>query len=111
MYNPEISKETDIVKDIKAISENCNHISDESSILDFVLGFSINAMNFITNIIKAKNIPHEIIYKLSETPLSLYYIKKSIHSMEMRKEFIEKGYAKGVEFLDNLQNGQDLSNI
>lgn len=100
-----------IVKDSKVISDNCNHITDESSILDFVLGFSINAMNFITNIIKAKNIPYEIIYKLSETPLSLYYIKKSIQSMEMRKEFIDKGYAKGVEFLEILQKGQDLSNI
>jgi predicted acylesterase/phospholipase RssA len=99
-----------IIKDNKLLLDNCNYINEESSILDFVLGFSTNAMNFITNIIKAKNIQYEIIYKMVETPLSLHYIKKSIQSMEMRKEFIEKGYTKAQEFLEILQSGQDLSN-
>jgi hypothetical protein len=88
-------------------NNNKNHINDESSILDFILGFSTNAMNFITNIIKAKNIQYEIVYKLTETPLSLNFIKKSIQSMEMRRECIEKGYTKAKEFLEILQSGHD----
>ena len=92
------------------IASNSNYISDESSILDYILGFSTNAMNFITNIIKAQNIPNEVVYNLLETPLSLDYIKNSIYSMEMRKEFMEKGYKKAQEFLEILHKGQDLSN-
>lgn len=96
--------------DSTLLSDNNNCINEESSILDFILGFSTKAINFITNVIKVKNIPHEIEYKLSETPLSLNYIKKSIQSKEMRKEFWNKGYVKAQEFLEILHKGQDLSN-
>ena len=91
-------------------TSNINFINEDSSILDYILGFSTNAMNFITNNIKTKNITYEIVYNLLETPLSLHYIKNSIYSKEMRKDFIEKGYQKAQEFLAILHRGQDLSN-
>ena len=83
-----------------------NYINEESSILDYILSFSTKAINFITSSIKTINIPNEIIFHLTETPLSIQYIKNTIYSMEKRKEFIEKGYLKAQEFLDILHKGQ-----
>jgi predicted acylesterase/phospholipase RssA len=85
-----------------------NIIDEESSILEYILNFSTNAINFITNSIKAINIPNEIVFHLAETPLSFEFIKNSIYSIEKRKEFIEKGYLKAQEFLDILHNGQAI---
>ena len=74
--------------------------------MEYILNFSTNAINFITSSIKTINIPNEIVFQLTETPLSFQYIKNSIYSIEKRKEFIEKGYLKAQEFLDILHKGQ-----
>lgn len=102
-----------IIKDSlneKKLIENFNNINSDSSILDFIMGFSTKAINFINTIIKVKKINNEINFELHESPLSLHYVKSLIESVEMRKEFVDKGYAKAKEFLDNLQSGQALSN-
>jgi len=85
-----------------------NIIDEDSSILEYILNFSTNAINFITSSIKTINIPNEIVFQLTETPLSFQYIKNSIYSIEKRKEFIEKGYLKAQEFLDILHKGQAI---
>jgi len=104
-----VIKEKDCTNEQKIV-ENFNNINNDSSILDFIMGFSTKAINFINTIIKVKKIKNEIIFELHESPLSLHYVKSLIESVDMRKEFVHKGYAKAKEFLDNLQSGQDLSN-
>ena len=60
--------------------------------------------------IKLKKIKYEINFELQESPLSLNYVKNTIKSVEMRRECLQKGYVKAQEFLEILQNGQDLLN-
>lgn len=98
------------IKDEQIQSENVNDINEDSSILDFIMGFSTKAINFINTLIKLKKIKYEINFELQESPLSLYYIKNTIQSIEMRRDFLNKGYIKAEEFLEILQNGQDLLN-
>jgi hypothetical protein len=87
-----------------------NDINEDSSILDFIMGFSTKAINFINTLIKLKKIKYEINFELQESPLSLNYVKNTIKSVEMRRECVQNGYAKAQEFLEILQNGQDLLN-
>lgn len=68
-----------------------NIITKDSSILDFILRFSMNAMNFITNSVPSEPIPYEIVCKIEESPM---FLKESIYSSEKRKELIEKGRAQ-----------------
>uniref|UniRef100_A0A6C0E2M0 PNPLA domain-containing protein n=1 Tax=viral metagenome TaxID=1070528 RepID=A0A6C0E2M0_9ZZZZ len=69
-------------------TRNANIITKDSSILDFILRFSMNAMNFITNSIPSEPIPHEIVCKIEESPM---FLKESIYSSEKRKVLIETG--------------------
>jgi predicted acylesterase/phospholipase RssA len=98
------------ITDEKIQSENMNDINEDSSILDFIMGFSSKAINFINTLIKLKKIKYEINFELQESPLSLNYVKNTIKSVEMRRECLHNGYVKAQEFLEILQNGQDLLN-
>jgi predicted acylesterase/phospholipase RssA len=80
-------------------NNNQNNITEDSTILDFIIGFSVNAMNFITNNVKTQTIPHEIVCELNESPVSFGYINHILYSMEKRKELIEKGCKIGEIFL------------
>jgi predicted acylesterase/phospholipase RssA len=99
-----------LIKDELLQIQNMNDITDDSSILDFIMGFSSKAINFINTLIKLQKIKYEINFELQESPLSLNYVKNTIKSVEMRRECLYKGYEKAQEFLDILQNGQDLLN-
>lgn len=85
-------------------------INEDSSILDFILGFSINAMMFITNNIKTDNIPYEIICEMNESPLSLSYVKKTLHSSDIRRLLIEEGTKIASTFLEKIENKQKKVN-
>lgn len=80
---------TDHMENNEPATKKTNIITKDSSILDFILRFSMNAMNFITNSIPSVQIPHEIVCKIEESPM---FLKESIYSAEKRKELIEKGY-------------------
>ena len=79
-----------------------NIVTSESTILDFIVSFSINAMNFISNSIQIENIPYEVECKVEENALSLETIKESISNKEMRKGWIQKGNVDGENFLRKL---------
>jgi predicted acylesterase/phospholipase RssA len=76
-----------------------NYIHKDSSILDFILGFSINAMNFISNKAPLDIIPNEIVCRIEDSPLSLHFIEKTVKTIEMRKKMIEEGYLNAEEFI------------
>lgn len=86
-----------------------NVITKDSSILDFILGFSINAMNFITNSIPIESIPYEITCDIDESPVSVAYIKKTVYSAEIRKKFIEDGVQIATAFLRNMEQKDDVA--
>lgn len=77
----------------------CN-ITKDSTILDYILAFSSNAMNFITNSSKCETIINELIFTIDESPLSIHYIKKTIKSLEMRQSFLEQGYKVAEDYLN-----------
>ena len=79
-----------------------NIVTSESTILDFIVSFSINAMNFISNSIQLEDIPYEVQCKVEENALSLETIKVSISNKEMRKGWIQKGNQDGENFLKKL---------
>jgi predicted acylesterase/phospholipase RssA len=80
-----------------------NSITKDSSILDFILGFSTKAMNFIIqSILSNDKIPFEIVWDLESSPVSLSYIKGTIQSKECREQFLQEGYKRGKEFFESL---------
>lgn len=85
----------------KDVDKN-NYIHINSSILDFILGFSINAMSFISNMVPLDVVTNQIICKLEESPLSLHFFEKTIKSSEMRKKMIEEGYLNAEEFIQRI---------
>ena len=80
-----------------------SEINEESSILEFILGFSINAMMFITKNMKVDKIPYEIVCEVSESPLSLSYVKRTLNSSEKRRLLLEEGFKLGTLFLEKIQ--------
>ena len=79
-----------------------NIINQDSSILDFIVGFSINAMNYISNSVKKTTLKNEVVCYSDGTELTLEVIKESISNMEMRKEWLKKGEQYAEEYMKTL---------
>ena len=88
-----------------------SEINEDSSIIDLFLGFFINAMIFITHNTITDPIPYEIICEMSESPLSLSYVKKTINSHEMRRSLIDEGYKKAAEFLEKMNTNTNNNKL
>ena len=82
---------------------NQRNINKDSTILDFILDFSIKSMNHISNSVLTPSIPYEIVYKLDESPVSFNYTSQVIHSKEMRKTLYNDGFTVAKEFLTTIK--------
>lgn len=80
-----------------------NIITEESSVLDFSIGFFINAMNYIYKNIKRDKIENQIECINDDNFLTLDVIQASINSSQMRKEWIDKGINDAKLFLEKRQ--------
>jgi len=78
---------------------NEGNINQDSTIIDFIIDFSVKSMNYITNSVRSPSIPHEIVYKFDESPVSFGYITKMIQSKEIRKTLYEDGLQMAKDFL------------
>lgn len=87
-----------------------SEVGEESSIIDLFLGFFVNAMSFITNNTITEPIPYEIICEMTESPLSLSYVKQTLHSNERRRELIEEGYLNAAAFLEKINTNTNTNN-
>jgi len=76
-----------------------SNVTNESTILDFVVAFSMNAMQFITNTMRYDEIPHEVVCKSEENPLALDVIQACIKKADKRKQLFDQGYQAGQRFL------------
>jgi predicted acylesterase/phospholipase RssA len=81
-----------------------NVIDHESSILEFIIGFSINAMNYIHKSVKKDTIPNQINCLNDGKSLTLDVIKESISNMEMRRTWMQEGENDAKEFLSTINN-------
>ena len=77
-------------------------VSSESSLLEYVMCMTINSMNYIRNSVKIDNIKNTLRCCTADNPLTLDYIKRSIESKELRKEWLAMGEADADHFLSCL---------
>jgi predicted acylesterase/phospholipase RssA len=92
----------DEILGINYVKENDNNsyiIRNESTILDFIIKLSINAMNYITNTVKIENIENEINCICDGSILTLETITEAVSNMEMRKKWINQGKEDAIKFL------------
>jgi len=85
-----------------------NIITEESSVLDFSIGFFINAMNYIYKNIKRDKIENQIECINDDNFLTLDVIQASINSSQMRKEWIDKGINDAKLFLEKSYQNEHL---
>lgn len=75
-------------------------IDEESSLLDFIVGFSVNAMNYISTSVKKSRTKNEVLCYSDGKELTLDVIRQSVSSPDMRREWILKGNQFAQNFLD-----------
>ena len=63
-------------------------VKNDSSLLEYTICLTINAMNYIRDSVKLENIKNTILVNVDDNPLSLDKIKQTIESMDLRKELI-----------------------
>lgn len=83
------------------------HITHETSLLEYVICLSINAMNFIRNTVKIEDIDNTVKCIVSNNPLTLDYIEESISNQELRKQWMDDGEEDALTFL-RLRNGDSV---
>ena len=86
----------------KADAYKNNIVTEESSVIDFSIGFFINAMNYIYKNIKRVSIKNQVECQNEDNFLTMDVIQKSLNNMDMRKDWINKGINDAKLFLDNI---------
>jgi predicted acylesterase/phospholipase RssA len=91
-------------KDYEHIENKDNSIIDDnSSILDFIIGFSVNAMNYISKSVRKEVIKNQVICYSDGNELTLDIIRQSVNSKEMRKDWLLKGEKYAEDFLKKIK--------
>jgi predicted acylesterase/phospholipase RssA len=80
-----------------------NTITEDSSVLEFAIGFFINAMNYIYKNIKKDKIVNQIECKNDERFLTVDVMREAINNQEMRQSWIQRGYDDAKQFLENIE--------
>ena len=79
-----------------------NIVTAESSVIDFSIGFFINAMNYIYKNLKRETIKNQVECLNEDNFLTMEVIQKSLNSIDMRRDWINKGINDAKIFLENL---------
>lgn len=83
--------EQDSLKNVK--------VTQESSLLEYAICLTINAMNYIKDSVKTNNIKNTIKCQVEENPLTLDFILESIKNQEFRKKWIQMGIDDATKYL------------
>ena len=78
-----------------------NMVTDDSTVLEFAVGFFINAMNFIYKTIKKDKIKNQIECINDDNFLTLDVMREAINNSEMRRTWLQRGYEDAKIFLEN----------
>lgn len=78
-------------------------VSQETSLLEYVICLTINSMNFIRDTVKIENIENTVRCYVTDNPLTLDFIQESISSQELRRKWIKEGEEDALQFLLNIQ--------
>lgn len=87
-------KDTDSFKNVE--------VTNESSLLEYVICLTINSMNFIRDTVKIENIENTVKCLVSENPLTLDFIQESITNQDLRRKWIELGEEDAIKFLESI---------
>jgi predicted acylesterase/phospholipase RssA len=79
-----------------------NIVTEESSVIDFSIGFFINAMNYIYKTLKNVTIKNQVECINDDRFLTMEVIQKSLNSMDMRRDWINKGINDAKIFLEKI---------
>jgi NTE family protein len=82
--------------------KNKDIINNESSILDFIVKLSINAMDYITNTVPIEKINNQIDCICEKNILTLEMITETISNIETRRNLINDGRNDAIEFMKKL---------
>jgi predicted acylesterase/phospholipase RssA len=87
-------------------------VKKDSSLLEYTICLTINAMNYIRDSVKLDNIKNTILVNVYTNPLSLESIKQIIESAELRKQFFDQGENDAIKYLSYItQIENDDKNI
>jgi predicted acylesterase/phospholipase RssA len=79
-------------------------VTTDSSLLEYVICLTINAMNYIRDSVKLENITNTVKCCITENPLTLDSIKESLRNQELRREWMKQGEEDAIEFLSIKNN-------
>lgn len=86
------NKDTDSSKNVE--------VTKDTSLLEYVICLTINAMNFIRDTVKIEDIENTLRCYVSENPLTLDFIQKSVKNQELRKKWLEQGKEDALLFIE-----------
>jgi len=86
-------KETDSYKNVD--------VTQDTSLLEYVICLTINAMNFIRDTVKVENIENTVRCYVTDNPLTLDIIQEAVKNIDFRKNWIDLGKEDGLQFLRN----------
>ena len=84
-------------------------VTNESSVLEYIICMSINSVNYIRNTIKFESIDNTVNCYINDNPLTLHFIQESIRNSELRRDWIKMGEDDANRFLE-LKNNLELKN-
>ena len=82
------------------LQENRNVIiTENTNLLDYIMGVTLNSINYITNTIKEKEIKNTIKCCLDKSPMTMNSMKECLQNKEKRIQLIENGIKIAKEFV------------
>ena len=82
-------------------TEKSNIVTNESSLIDFLLGLFIKIVRSIETDTKQQKIRNEVIYKAEH--ISVDAMKNSLYSHEVRQQLLDSGIDASKEFLQKME--------
>lgn len=76
------------------------NVTQDTSLLEYVICLTINAMNFIRDTVKIENIENTVRCYVTDNPLTLDFIQESISNQELRREWVKQGGEDAILFLN-----------
>lgn len=73
-------------------------VKPESSLLDFISAFTINAMLYIRETIRNENIKNQVICYFDNNPLNLDFFIEIFSNSELRRKLLETGEQDALDF-------------
>jgi predicted acylesterase/phospholipase RssA len=86
---------------IRCSYDKNNIVHQDSSLLDYIICLTNNAMKFIKNTVQLEHIEYEVMCNMHDNPLSMDVIQESIKSSEFRKQWLQMGENDATKFLSN----------